>query len=62
MLLAALIVVCPPLIVQDYYGNKRLELAGQLMSLLFEDCFKRFTSDIKRAADISLSRTNRTDA
>jgi DNA-directed RNA polymerase beta subunit len=33
---------------QDYYGNKRLELAGQLMSLLFEDLFKRFCSDLKR--------------
>ena len=34
-----------------YYGNKRLELAGQLLSLLFEDCFKRLNADLKRQAD-----------
>jgi len=27
---------------KDYYGNKRLELSGQLISLLFEDLFKKF--------------------
>ena len=27
---------------KDYYGNKRLELAGQLISLLFEDLFKKY--------------------
>lgn len=44
---------------RDYYGNKRLELAGGLMSLLFEDLFKRLNSDIKRQADASLSKANR---
>ena len=47
---------------QDYYGNKRLELAGQLMALLFEDCFKRLNADIKRIADTNAARPNRTDA
>lgn len=41
---------------KDYYGNKRLELAGSLLSLLFEDLFKRFNSDLKRQADMVLSK------
>jgi hypothetical protein len=41
---------------RDYYGNKRLELAGGLMSLLFEDLFKRLCSDLKRQADAILSK------
>ncbi len=44
---------------KDYYGNKRLELAGQLLSLLFEDLFKRFTKDISRRADDALGKQNR---
>lgn len=31
---------------KDYYGNKRLELAGGLLSLMFEDAFKRFNSEV----------------
>ena len=45
---------------KDYYGNKRLELAGQLLSLLFEDLFKRFNADVKKQADLVLSKPNRT--
>mmetsp|Transcript_5007 Transcript_5007/g.17689 ORF Transcript_5007/g.17689 Transcript_5007/m.17689 type:complete len:983 (+) Transcript_5007:171-3119(+) len=45
---------------KDYYGNKRLELAGQLLSLLFEDLFKRFNADLKRSADLVLQKQNRT--
>lgn len=36
---------------RDYYGNKRLELAGQLVGILFEDLFKRMNADIKRTAE-----------
>ena len=32
---------------RDVYGNKRLELAGSLMSLLFESLFKRLNSELK---------------
>ncbi|CAH2353827.1 DNA-directed RNA polymerase III subunit RPC2 [[Candida] railenensis] len=45
---------------RDYVGNKRLELAGQLMSLLFEDLFKRFNSDFKSSIDKALKKNNRT--
>ncbi|KAI6242259.1 DNA-directed RNA polymerase subunit beta [Aphelenchoides fujianensis] len=41
---------------RDYYGNKRIELAGSLLSLLFEDLFKRFNQELRRAADTHLSR------
>lgn len=44
---------------RDFVGNKRLELAGQLVSILFEDLFKRFNADLKRNIDKVLSRQNR---
>lgn len=44
---------------RDYVGNKRLELAGQLMSLLFEDLFKKFNSDFKANIDKILRKPNR---
>lgn len=44
---------------KDYYGNKRLELAGQLLGLLFEDLFKRMNAELKRQADATLSKANR---
>jgi len=46
---------------KDYYGNKRLESAGQLMSLLFEDKFKMFNSELKSELDKLFSKSKRPD-
>ncbi|KAK9349878.1 hypothetical protein V1505DRAFT_342873 [Lipomyces doorenjongii] len=46
---------------RDYVGNKRLELAGQLLSLLFEDLFKKFNNDFKTSIDKVLKKPNRTN-
>ncbi|KAJ4153695.1 hypothetical protein LMH87_010170 [Akanthomyces muscarius] len=44
---------------RDFVGNKRLELAGQLLSLLFEDLFKRFMVEVKMSIDKFLKKNNR---
>ncbi|KAF4378517.1 hypothetical protein F8388_022338 [Cannabis sativa] len=44
---------------EDYVGNKRLELSGQLISLLFEDLFKTMISEAKKSVDTILSKTSR---
>ncbi|KAF2205424.1 beta and beta-prime subunits of DNA dependent RNA-polymerase [Delitschia confertaspora ATCC 74209] len=44
---------------RDYVGNKRLELAGQMLALLFEDHFKRFNHDFKMSIDKVLKKQNR---
>lgn len=41
---------------RDYYGNKRLELAGSLLSLLFEDLFKRFCNELRIIADKNIPK------
>lgn len=41
---------------KDHYGNKRLELAGQLISILFEDLFKAFLGQLKKQIDATLTR------
>ena len=42
---------------KDYYGNKRLELAGQMISLLFEDLFKRLQFNMQKLIDMNLSKS-----
>ncbi|PSN68474.1 DNA-directed rna polymeras-like protein III subunit [Corynespora cassiicola Philippines] len=44
---------------RDYLGNKRFELSGQMLSLLFEDHFKRFNHDFKLSIDKVLKKQNR---
>ncbi|KDP40566.1 hypothetical protein JCGZ_24565 [Jatropha curcas] len=44
---------------KDYVGNKRLELSGQLISLLFEDLFKTMITEVQRTIDAVLSKPNR---
>ncbi|KZO97551.1 beta and beta-prime subunits of DNA dependent RNA-polymerase [Calocera viscosa TUFC12733] len=46
---------------RDYVGNKRLELAGQLLALLFEDLFKKFNQDLKMNIDKVLKKPARTE-
>merc|ERR1719383_202485 len=41
---------------RDYYGNKRMELAGGLLSLLFEDLFKRLNWELKLIADKNIPK------
>ncbi|KAH9624107.1 hypothetical protein KSS87_020572 [Heliosperma pusillum] len=48
---------------KDYVGNKRFELSGQLLSLLFEDLFKTMITDVKKKVDAILikNRSSRFD-
>ncbi|XP_059652045.1 DNA-directed RNA polymerase III subunit 2 [Cornus florida] len=41
---------------KDYVGNKRLELSGQLLSLLFEDLFKTMNDEIRKNIDLILGK------
>ncbi|XP_060516602.1 DNA-directed RNA polymerase III subunit RPC2 [Cylas formicarius] len=45
---------------RDYYGNKRMELAGSLISLMFEDVFKRFNFDLKAIAEKTIPKIRAT--
>ena len=44
------------IVYRDYYGNKRMELAGSLLSLLFEDLFKRLNWELKMIADKNIPK------
>ncbi|CAD6208297.1 GSCOCG00003306001-RA-CDS [Cotesia congregata] len=41
---------------RDYYGNKRLELAGSLLALMFEDLFKRYNTTLKQTTDKNIAK------
>lgn len=47
---------------RDYVGNKRLELAGSMLSLLFEDIFKDYCRMIKQSMHKELTKQNRAHA
>ncbi|KAH6772430.1 nuclear RNA polymerase C2 [Perilla frutescens var. hirtella] len=44
---------------KDYVGNKRVELSGQLLALLFEDLFKTMNEEARTAIDYILNKQNR---
>lgn len=44
---------------RDFVGNKRLELAGQLLALLFEDLFKNFMGLLRSSIDKNFQKKNR---
>ncbi|XP_065631564.1 DNA-directed RNA polymerase III subunit 2, partial [Quercus suber] len=44
---------------KDYVGNKRLELSGQLISLLFEDLFKTMIDNVKKKMDEIMGKPSR---
>jgi len=47
---------------KDYYGNKRIEAAGQMLSLLFEDLFKTFNSELKANIEKTIAKKKNSDA
>jgi len=45
----------------DYLANKWIECAGDMLSLLFEDFFKRFNYEVKKDLDKYLLRHKNLD-
>lgn len=46
---------------KDYYGNKRVEAAGQMLALLFEDLFKKFNTELKKEIDMTIKKRRSKD-
>lgn len=46
---------------KDYYGNKRLECAGYLLGLLFEDKLKVFNGEVKKLVDRALVKKQQSE-
>lgn len=44
---------------KDFVGNKRFELAGQLLAIMFEDLFKKYNTELKKSIDKVLSKQSR---
>lgn len=44
---------------RDFVGNKRLELAGQMLALLFEDLFKKYLNDLRFSFDNTMKKNQR---
>ncbi|KAM0675010.1 DNA-directed RNA polymerase III complex subunit Rpc2 [Gurleya vavrai] len=44
---------------KDFVGNKRFELAGQLLSIMFEDLFKKYNTELKKSIDKVLVKQSR---
>lgn len=41
---------------KDYIGNKRIELPGELIGMLFTDLFNKFCFDLKKAIDSAIQK------
>ena len=46
---------------KDYFGNKRIEQNGSLIGMLFEDLFKTFNQEVKKAAETYIGKNYKDD-
>ena len=47
---------------RDFFGNKRLELAGELLELLFEDLFKTFNNSMQKTVSRTINKSKNVDS